>query len=108
MRLKRNCTRVDDSNIQANILTNRFIEKCYSVDVFSQTLSEVQELDRDQLLVEKPKMTNKETNFSWSFITGYSYQHYMIKKLLNKHWHILKKYHILGSTLPDRPQVVFR
>lgn len=105
---RRKCTRVDDFNIQANILTNRFIEKGYSFDVLSQTLSKVQELDREQFMVEKPKMTNEETNFSWPFITGYSHQHYMIKKLVCKHWHILKNDHILGSTLPDRPQVVFR
>lgn len=47
-------------------------------------------------------------NFSCPFITGYSHQHFSIKKLLSKHWHIVKNDGILGPVLPDRPQVVFR
>lgn len=42
------------------------------------------------------------------FITGYSCQHFSIKKILYKHWHIIKNDPLLGPLLPDRPQVVFR
>lgn len=71
-------------------------------------MADTQLIDRDLLLSEKSNNGSIETNFSMPFITSYSHQHYVIKKFVHKHWHILKNYHDLGKTLPDLPQVVFR
>lgn len=65
-------------------------------------------MDRDLLLSEKPKCDGGESNFSMPFITSYSHQHYLIKKFMRKHCHILKNNKILGKALPDEPQVMFR
>lgn len=91
MRLKRNCTRFVDLSTQANIQTERFIKKGYPAQFLDQRLSEVYGLNRDLLLVERPKTIKDETNFSFPFNTGYSHEHFSVKKLIHKHWHILKK-----------------
>lgn len=108
MRLKHNCTKTEDFRRQANVLTNRFLEKGYSAWALEQRMVEVEQLYRDQLLVERPMRDGGQSKFAWPFIMGHSHQHYLIKKLVYKHWHIIKNDLILGPILPDKPQVVFR
>lgn len=62
--------------------------------------------NRDDRLVIKPKI--QDDSFKFSFITGYSNQHYDIKKIMQKHWKVLRGYRVLGLNLPEVPRVVYR
>lgn len=65
-------------------------------------------MDRESLLVEEPKVREKDNKLYLPFITAYLYQHYKVKESVRRHWHVLKNYNILGDTLPEQPQVMFR
>lgn len=41
-------------------------------------------------------------------VTTYSHHYYDIKKIMTKHWEVLKNDRVLGLALPDHPQVIFR
>lgn len=108
MRLWRNCTKIGDFREQAKVLTDRLLEKGYFAEVLEQRVLEVEQLDRSQLLAERPAAADGQNNFAWPFIAGYSNQHFPIKKLVRKHWHLIKNDTVLGSFLPEWPQLVFR
>lgn len=42
------------------------------------------------------------------FITTFLTQHYLIKKIIRKHWHLLGNDMIVKTFLPVNPQVIFR
>ena len=92
--------------VQSNILMNRFLEKGYDQGTLTSTLNEVKGIDRIDLLRTKPRDTSKLPVVP--FVTTFSTQHFSVKKLLKKHWHILKNDPILGPVLPDNPQVIFK
>lgn len=50
----------------------------------------------------------KSTKFDIPFIMSYSSQHYTIKHIIQKHWHILLNNNVLAQLLPPKPQVVYR
>lgn len=108
--MRRNCTKIDDFDSQSRILRDRLKDKGYDGGVLDDKIAEVTVLDRDLLLVEKSVVLTCEpnNNFSCPFVTRYSQQHFSIKKLIYKHWHIIKNDHVLNSVLPDKPKVVFR
>ncbi|KAM9325141.1 NACHT, LRR and PYD domains-containing protein 3-like [Gastrophryne carolinensis] len=76
--VRRNCKEDEDYNKQAWIIGDRFINKGY-----------------DSLLIERE-------------IKEYGKNHRILKRVLEKNWHILKNDDILGPTLPDKPKVIFR
>lgn len=106
--MKRNCSTTTDFKAQSKVLTDRFLEKGYEAHFFKEKLDQVEQLDRDYLLLDNTgRGINTDNNFTCPFITGYS-QHFTIKRLVYKHWHIAKNDPILGPLLPVRPQIVFR
>lgn len=85
-------TNVPNSESKHQYISITYLLNGSNLLAFTLHNHEVEELNRDQLLVEKPKMTNEQNNnnFSFPFVTGFSHQHFLIKKLVRKHWHILK------------------
>ena len=57
--------------------------------------------------MDKPKK-DRDDRFKWSFFTDFSVQHNDIKKILNRHWKVLRSDKILGPSLPERAGVIFR
>lgn len=108
LRLKRSCTEHKVFLAQADIITQRFVEKRYSLKTLTDTLNCVKQIDRAYLLTERPPRHERTNVFKNPFITNFSKQHQNIKHIVNKHWHILKNDRILNNLLPARPQVVFR
>ena len=108
LRLRRNCSKMEDFDEQAKMLTARFLNKGYQeTDLFKQT-REAKIIDRNVLLQNKCVSSEENNQYISPFITSYSNQHYLIKKLVKKHWHLIKEDAILGPALPEQPRVVFR
>lgn len=87
---------------QADILKSRFLEKGYSVNKINDTIIMVGNMDR-QTMLHKERGTTRRSDynrFEWSMITGFSNQHFSIKKILNKHKGILKNDKVLGLVHP--------
>lgn len=112
MRLRRNCSDPHVFRAQAKILTDRFLEKGYSIESLLSVLNEVENMNRDSLLQDKLPQANPNShpssNIGVPFVTTYSLQHRSIKKIISKHWHIINSDNVLKDILPNRPQVVFR
>lgn len=108
MRPKRNCTETSDFLIQANTLTNRFLNKGYSNESLQTTLNQVSLMHRKDLLKEKSLVERINKAPSVPFITTFSVQHQTIKYLIYKHWHILGNDSILNTVLPTKPQVIYK
>lgn len=107
LRLKRNCTQQSAFLAQAQVLTQRFVDKGYALESLTNTLDQVKCVDRTNLLKENTGGRENDT-FHNPFITNFSCQHSSVKHIVKKHWHILKNGRVLKSILPDKPQVVFR
>lgn len=105
MHLRGNYTAVHDQ--EAFFLYSRFVEKGYDPKLLQSTVASISELDRTQLLANRSPNTDNNT-MSILFITTFSVQHRSIKKLIQKHWHILGSDQILSTVLPSRPQIVFK
>lgn len=88
-------------------MTQRFVAKGYSPDFVASTLDQVEKVDRKDLLVERVR-DPVDAPFRCPFITDYSCQHFRVKRIINKYWHVLRNDRVLASMLPVKPQVVFR
>lgn len=109
IRMRRNCTRVDDFDTQTRMLRNRLCDKGYDLTTLNNKIEEVRMLDRDSLLVDRPRMAERDPgNLICPFSTRYSQQHFSVKKLIRKHWHMVKNDPVLGTVLPDKPCLIFR
>lgn len=49
-----------------------------------------------------------ENKISIAIFITFSVQHCSVRKLIQKHWHILGSDQILKTILPDRPQIIFK
>lgn len=104
--MRRNCTDIKDYRIQAGTIKERLEEKGYDGDSLRKTMEQVEQIDRATLLQEGPGR-NKEGPII-PFITSYSTQHYRIKNILRKHWHLLGNDRVIKTFIPEKPQIVFR
>lgn len=108
IRLRRNCTFKHDFLMQASDLKTKFVEKGYSGADLDKTINEVACLDRANMIKGTDRITKNNNIHEFSLVTTYSRQHYDIKKILRKHWAVLKNDKVLGPSLPERPQVIYR
>uniref|UniRef100_A0A8C5R686 Reverse transcriptase domain-containing protein n=1 Tax=Leptobrachium leishanense TaxID=445787 RepID=A0A8C5R686_9ANUR len=102
--LRRNCTDTEIFKTQANTLKKDFIAKGYKESDLDQTISNTMHDDRDELLKYKPR---KEKGEEILFVCDYSNRANDIKKILKKHWHILKNDGDLKDYIGVTPRVIF-
>lgn len=60
MRIRRNCDNIKDFQIQAEVLTNRFLEKGYPLEMLIKIKDQVSLMDRVSLLATNKKLSLKE------------------------------------------------
>lgn len=106
--MRHNCTEYNEFLVQAEILTQRFLEKGYSIESLTDTFNQVKQISRADLLIEKPPDQRRDISFKNPFITCFSNQHRNIKHIINKHWHILGNDRVLNTILPVKQQPPFR
>lgn len=106
VRMRRNCSEMEDYRFQVDVLENRLHEKDYDLDPLEVTIEEVAKLDRSTLLDVGPK--EKKEGPILRFITMYLTQLFLIKKIIRKHWHLLGNDRIINTFLPANPQVIFK
>lgn len=105
MRIRRNCANILDYFTQAAILTTRFREKGYPAHILTKLVSQVANMDRQSLLVPKPK---KEYKGDCAFISGFHRQYKTVEGIFKKFWPILLKDKDLQSSLPNKPKFIYR
>lgn len=107
LRIRQNSSSIDDFHRQSGVIKQRFTEKVYTEDTLDAIISQVANVDRETILAPKDK-SRRMLGYEWSFQTTYSNQHGVIKKLLNKHWKVLKNDEVLGPALPEHLKVIFK
>lgn len=105
LRIRRNCDSVHDYWEQSNILVERFKEKGYRPYDLQMIQNSVGHMDRNDLLKENKKETNK--NFGLAFMSGYTRQHKQLEGIVSKHWPLLLKDDTLKTLLPSKPQFIY-
>lgn len=108
LRLRRNCSNLEQFYREASILKSRFQSKGYDSSTLDSLILEVGNRDRRDLLLDKPPRAEDREDFGLAFITTYSSQHWAIKRIIKKHWPVIKNDRILGPLLSEKPRVLFR
>uniref|UniRef100_A0A8C5PKA4 Helix-turn-helix domain-containing protein n=1 Tax=Leptobrachium leishanense TaxID=445787 RepID=A0A8C5PKA4_9ANUR len=105
VRLRRNCSDGDTYKEQALSLKQDFLDKGYDDMELVNIILELSQTDRDNYLEYKPN--NKEVKEPL-FICDYNHKADKIKKILKKHWPILKNDVDLADVIGPVPKIVFR
>ena len=106
IRIKRNCNSSDDYQRQTNILIDRFVEKGYERNRLEKTRSEVNSMNRNEMLKDKERKP-PETN-DVTFVTGFSADYRAVEKIITKHWPIIRGDADLNKILPAKPKFIYR
>lgn len=106
--IRRNCSRKEDFTLHTEILKESFVAKGYNQDSLGNELQKVSAMNRNLLLAPKVKELGEVNLIEWAFITTFSSQYWCDNKIMKKRWQVLKNDRVLGLTLPDKPNVIFR
>lgn len=108
LRLRRNCSDQDEYFREASSLKLKFLDKGYEATMLETLIAEVGNRERTELLRDKPPQVNNGEDFNLAFLTTYSSQHWAIKKIIKRHWPVIKNDRVLGPLLPNNPRILFR
>lgn len=103
IRLKRICSNQDDFEVKANDMAQRFRERGYNQMVIDQAMERVSCKTRSELLNPAPKMSENVV----TFVSEYSTSSKQVKRIINRHWKLLKCDPSLNH-LPERPRFCFK
>ena len=105
MRLKRNCSNPDDFLSKQTMMSTRFEERGYSSSSIQKAIQCANNTSRSDLLSNAPKTKTPSRAF---FSTEYNHCALQIKKILNKHWHVLQAEPSIKDLCKSPPLVAFR
>ncbi|XP_053575602.1 uncharacterized protein LOC128664825 [Bombina bombina] len=108
LRIRKNCSRLIDFEQQVEILEERFNSRGYDKEHTRKAIQRATNTERETLLTYK--MKTKDTNdeqIKVPFITEYNVDYNLVKRIVKRHWHILKEDNILGEKIPSNPTFIF-
>eukprot|EP00079_Xenopus_tropicalis_P035384 XP_017949155.1 PREDICTED: uncharacterized protein LOC108647467 isoform X1 [Xenopus tropicalis] len=106
-RVRKNCSEIGEFEKQAEVITERFQKRGYKPKEIKEAREKTKRLERQQLLVYKDH-DQIEGNERFDFITQYNPQSKEIKKIIKKHWEVLKLDADLYQQLPSEPGIIFK
>ncbi|OCT58440.1 hypothetical protein XELAEV_18002112mg [Xenopus laevis] len=106
-RAKRNCSKKEDYDNECQILRKQFREKGYSEKIVEDVKIKCDQKDRGEML-KNPVKRKHNKNDSIPFITTYNCSRNKFEKILQKHWHILKKDKDLSHHLTEKPKILYK
>lgn len=107
LRVRRNCTELEDYHTQVKILRDKFIQKGYQEKMLSKTIQEIANTPRDHCFGKKQPVAMSDQH-QMRFITGFHFQFKDVEAIFKKHWHILSRDRQLEGILPSLPKFVYR
>lgn len=108
LRLRRNCTDLEEFKREALVLKSRFLTKGYDNMALDSLITEIGNRDHQALLGDKPPQVENREDFGLAFLTTYSSQHWAVKRIIKRHWPVIKNDRVLGPLLSVKPCVLFR
>lgn len=111
-RLRRTCTKKEDYLEQSKLLMQKFSEKGYEANhiesAFSKYLALYDDPSNNDSNNTEPRHQTTPVTQQACFSTQYTSKAFEIQSIIKKNWNILKHDPVLGKTLPDHPNIVFR
>ncbi|KAM5145534.1 uncharacterized protein ACMZJ9_012885 [Mantella aurantiaca] len=107
LRVRRNCTKIEDYRAQSSSMVKKFIDKGYSSNKLVKLQKEIEVLDRNAILSDKPATSKYEDKFATAFLTTYSKEYKLLEESIRKHWPILLQDNKLKDILPARPNFIY-
>lgn len=105
LRLRRNCSKISDFQIEANKLRDRLIARGYSKKILKKAYKKAIQPTRHTLLFNtKQKNSNQPTKF----IMRYCDQHQKVNDILNKYWYLLLADPTLKPHITEKPSIIYR
>ncbi|KAM4771055.1 CD109 antigen-like [Rhinophrynus dorsalis] len=103
LRVRRNCSTVDDFEIHADVLRNKLKNRGYSLGDIERAYERAKYTPRQDLLISKKPRGRHSRNLSGKqdvpgFITKYSNNARQIQSIIKKHWRVLCQDEKLGSS----------
>lgn len=105
LRLRRNCTHIEEFKSQADALRIRLLARGYTKTLLRSTYNKAICQSRSSLLYKKKSIA---TNSPVRFITRFSQQHEQLCGILSNHWPILQEDPIIKKYIGPFPQITFR
>ncbi|CAJ0937639.1 unnamed protein product [Ranitomeya imitator] len=105
LRVRRICSKDEDFHIQADDLTERFVQRGYSQKVIRRGRIRAERTPRDTLLYNNIVRSDKG-NDQVRLITVHHNKWFQFKNIIEKHWAVLQTDPVLRQCLPSRPSIV--
>ncbi|XP_073404135.1 uncharacterized protein [Dendrobates tinctorius] len=106
IRAHRNCSRIQDFDKEAVFLTNKFVRKGYDIKALGEIKETVRKMPREDLLIQQKKNTECSIMEDIPIITQYNANSKILRKIVNRHWNILKNDKVIGEKLPVYPSEI--
>lgn len=106
MRIWRNCANTKDYHQQSEFVVNKLREKSYHDNTLLPIQASVGSMDRQSLLVDKPKRSNRFKD-NVTFLTDFSRDYKMMEHIIRKYWPILLRDKTLASFLSKHPTFIY-
>ncbi|XP_053561233.1 repetitive organellar protein-like [Bombina bombina] len=97
-----------DFEQQSEILLERFKVRGYKDDITDKAIERAKNTDRESLLTYKVKQKETSDKIMVPFITDYSADLNVIKRIIRKHWHLIREDDLLGEKIIDNPKFIFK
>ncbi|XP_073520570.1 uncharacterized protein [Phyllobates terribilis] len=92
-------------------MTETFLNKGYDSILLNNAKVQTRKIVRAELLDNKEETTNQNTNGSTidiPIITTYNSNTYLLRKIIQRHWNILRDDKLVGDQIPLKPRFIFR
>lgn len=105
LRLRHNCTHLDEFKTQANSLHDCLKARSYSKSILRSAFNKALRQSRTSLLFKTKTVKSQQTV---KLITRYSQHHQELRKVLLDHWPLLYDVPVLAKYVSPCPEIVFR
>ena len=104
LRVKRICSDEEEYKTSIKQLKESFLKRGYRNEEINQQLDRANNVERDSLFESKTKTPNNRV----MLITKYNRTNPDLKKILDKHWHLLQLDDKLGEVFKEPPMIAYR
>lgn len=106
LRLKRICSKESDYDIQANEMQQRFVQRGYDRKTINKAFERAKEVDRNTLL--EPNSSKVTSDNKITFVSEFSNVSKDVKRIVLKHWSVLKCDPQLVDLASSTPRFCFK
>lgn len=105
-RLRRICDTDNEYEVQAKIMSKRFLERGYHTEILQNAYKKAQCISRPELFQKKTKRSCSQNQAY--FVTEYSSLANPIKRIIHSNWNLIKSDPVLREVFSASPKISFK